>query len=212
VTAKAISFTPEVLKAKLRALEEHGRFQTRRPIVVPRVGYVGADLSRAWADPTSHFGSCLKVPCDDETVQRLFPKHQQGDRLWVRERARVLEYAHGARGPMVRLAYEVDGTASAWLPYPSRLREPTVGHCIPNGVHREGARHFLEVADVYAERVAELSADDAVLEGINPSDVAGLGGDESLRQAFFAIYDSIYGDGAHSRGWCWGYTLKRAEP
>lgn len=200
--AKAISFTPEVLKAKLRVLQEFGRCQTRRPVVsnlrahpVRRVGALMND-GTAWVEP----GGWVKSPFGTK-----------GSRLWIRERARVLKVRGPAERLLVLLGYD-DGGKSEWLPYPSRLKPPVEGHCIPNGVHREGARHFLEVVGVRAERVTEISADDAVLEGINPSEAAGLGGDESLRQAYFALYDSIYGHGATARDWCWVYTLKRAKP
>lgn len=201
MNAKAISFTHEVLKAKMRALVEYGRCQTRRPVAVPRKGYDGADLSRAWADPTNPFGSCLKVPCEDETVQRLFPPHQHGDRLWVRERAKVVVF--NAPEQTAQLRYE-DGEYR-YVPWPTRLKPPFLSHCVPNGVHREGARHFLEVVDVRAEMVKDISAHDARLEGVG-------GTEERLQTSYFALYDSIYGAGAHAKDWCWVYTLRKAPP
>lgn len=201
MTAKAISFTPEVLRAKLRALEEYGRCQTRRPVVVPRTGYAGADLSKAWADPTSPFGSCLKIPCEGETVQRLFPPHQQGDTLWIRERALVAKRLwRGALGWKVLLRYD-DGGKSEWLDYPSRLVEPIEGRCIANGVFRDGARHFLEVVEVRAERLHDVTDEDARLEWFE------------RRLRFLKTFTSIYGEPLTlSDPWCWVYTLKRTAP
>lgn len=215
---KAISFTPEVLKAKLRALEKYGRCQTRRPLRPQPVEIDARGGGRIWHLETRGRGFI------NSNLDGTWPIHMTrgvrdqdgryyppvvpiiiGQILWIRERARVLEFAYGASGPMVRLAYDLDSSASPWLPYPQRLREPVVGRCIPNGVHREGARHFLEVVDVRAERVAAILEQDALLEGMD-------GPPEWAQTSFFAIYDSIYGTGAHARDWCWVYTLKRAEP
>jgi hypothetical protein len=198
VKAKAISFTPEVLKVKLRALEEYGRAQTRRPMKPQPAGIVYANRFPPRAEVVS--GGCGAGWVD------LLPQYNAGDVLWARERALVTRFLPFTdSGPKVTLRYEVDGADSGWVAYPPRLREPRVGHCIPNGVHREGARHFLEVVEVRAERVAEISEQDARLEGVE-------GPSEWVCTNFFALYDSIYGDGAHVRDWCWVYTLKRAEP
>jgi hypothetical protein len=206
VTAKAISFTPEVLKAKLRALEEYGLCQTRRrvdPLLFLEL--TNPDRIAEQGDPD--FGVLL-------TEFGRPPIGDTGQRLWLRERARVLELAIGGLGRMVRLAYDLDGIASTWLPYPARLKEPVVGHCIPNGVHREGARNFLEVVEVRAERVVEISEQDAILEGVDREvyEAGGFVPSGYYRAGFFLLYDSIYGAGAHARDWCWVYTLKRAEP
>lgn len=214
MTPKAISFTPEVLKAKLRALEEHGRCQTRRPVrtnapsrrAVTRVSAL-MDDGRAWVEP----GGWVKPPFG-----------LAGQSLWVRERAIVIErdcpiVADDATDDAkwrIRVRYASDGVESAWLGWPRRLEWwPMVGYCIPNGVHREGARHFLEVLDVRAERVSEISEEDAVLEGMSPQvmDPVPVMA-PTAREQFFAIYDTIYGESTHFWHWCWVYTLKRAAP
>lgn len=201
MTPKTISFTPEVLKAKLRALEEHGRCQTRRPVrcniptgrPVANVGTKWVD-GRVWVEPGGWAAPPFGVV---------------GQRLWIRERARVIA-AHGGiihhgETVSVTIEYALD-VARRDVPWPDRLAVPTVGHCIPNGVHREGARHFLEVVEVRAELVADISEQDALLEGIEHQS------GEWAIASFFALYDSIYGGGAHARDWCWVYTLKRATP
>jgi hypothetical protein len=206
MTPKAISFTPEVLKAKLRALEAYGRCQTRRPVRREWLEWMGEpDGWEAVGDGTFRAFDHM----ENETRHFPGPFGAVGQRLWTRERARVIA-ANAAEGE-VRLRYELDG-AERVAEWPDRIVGVVVGHCLPNGVFREGARHLLEVVEVRAERVAEISGDDCVLEGINPSEVPGVGSDESLRQAYFVLYDSIYGAGAHARDWCWVYTLKRTEP
>lgn len=203
--ARAISFTPEVLKAKLRALEEHGQCMTRRPVIsnlrahpVNRVGALMND-GQAWVDP----GGWVKPPLGSK-----------GQRLWVRERARVV--ALDVTGAQMRIRYETDGEYRH-VQWPDRIVGAVVGRCIPSGVHREGARHFLEVVEVRAERVVEISEQDALLDGIQRfgSEWTFNGGSWLERTpvgAFLALYDSIYGAGAHAWNWCWVYTLKRTEP
>ena len=218
MTLKAISFTPEVLKAKLRALEEYGRCMTRRRIggtVAPNQWpATERGDGRVWVDPAHEYGWVRP------------PFGLLGQRLWIRERALVTKFLPFTdSGPKVTLRYEVDGAESGWVAYPPRLREPRVGHCVPNGVHRDGARHFLEVVEVRAERAADISVHDAMLDGVElygsrQSDGAllfGLHGSgrinfPSARAAYFALYDSIYGAGAHVCEWVWVYTLKRAGP
>lgn len=195
--AKAISFTPEVLKAKLRALEEYGIVQTRRQIrgTVAQNQWPAADRGdgRIWVDPAHKYG-WVKPPFGIA-----------GQPLWVRERARVLAYDGLGRG-RVRLRYEVDGAESDCIEVPERIVTCEPGRCIANGVFREGARHFLEVVEVRTERVADISEQDALLEGIDRKS------GEWAIASYFALYDSIYGAGAHARDWCWVYTLKRATP
>jgi hypothetical protein len=223
-SATAISFTPEVLKAKLRALEEHGRCQTRRPL---RPAPPSLDLVRGVSGSTfsiftdHHTPGRWRVAGPVWAVRDLMgvepewrpPFGAVGQRLWVRERARVVSL--DPTGAQMRLRYELDGEYRH-VPWPERIVGAGVGHCIPNGVHREGARHFLEAVEVRAERVAEISDDDACLEGIEAYDHTywtfngGLHLERTPQRSFFALYDSIYGTGAHSRDWCWVYTLKRA--
>jgi hypothetical protein len=196
MNAKAISFTPDVLKAKLRALEEYGACQTRRPLH----GTVAANQwpaserpdGRIWVDPAHEYGWAKP------------PFGVAGQRLWVRERARVLA-AHGgvihtSITTSVTLEYALDGVRRdvAW---PERLTVPTVGHCIHNGVHREGARHFLEVVEMRVERLHNITEEDAGREGFD------------RRLHFLKAFETIYGEAfALSDPWCWVYTLKRVEP
>lgn len=217
MNAKAIHFTPEVLKAKLRVLDDQGRIMTRRPMKPQPVeidadgggriwhletkdGFINSNKDGTWPLTLTH-----EVRDQDGCVYPPVAPFHTGQQLWVRERALVcaLLYPDGGRR-IAHVRYEVDG-AEASVPWPERLKRPEIGHCIPNGVHREGARHFLEVVEVRAERVVEISEQDARLEGVE-------GPSEWVCTNFFALYDSIYGVGAHARDWCWVYTLKRKEP
>lgn len=219
MTAKPISFAPEVLKAKLRALEEYGRCMTRRPIVPHPPPGNGTErwtfcvsstdkrsvdtFTLAHVDPSGHYYTERGREAVLASIKSPFGI--SGQRLWVRERAMVATRLwRGALGWKVVLRYD-DGGKSEWIDYPSRLVEPIEGRCIANGVFREGARRFLDVVEVRAERVMEISEHDALLEGIDPKS------GDWIVPSFHALYESIYGAGAHARDWCWVYTLKRAE-
>jgi hypothetical protein len=169
---KTISFTPEVLKAKLLVLERRGTCMTRR------AGKHGNRVAQ----------------------------FAVGDLLWARERAEVL--ALNEDDSEMRVRYALDGV-EAVVEWPDRIVGAVVGRCIPNGVHREGARHFFEVVSVKAERVCDISEEDAVLEGCL-SPLAAQHGRVYARTIFHWIWTTIYGPDAWNQ-WCWAYTLKRAE-
>lgn len=140
--------------------------------------------------------------------------YQPGDTLWVRERMRVI-----GRGPVtrradqIRVRYEADGTESAILPYPERLKgDPKIGKCLAYGGYREAARLFLRVTEVRVERLQEITEEDAVAEGVqvNPDAPAAL----TDRTAFARLWDSLNakrGFAWDSNPWVWVYRFERVE-
>lgn len=89
-----------------------------------------------------------------------------GDRIWVKEKAKVLEYLEADR--KVQLQYESDGVVT-WIDYPERLTwTPTSGSYFPRGsLFREAARLVLEVTQVRVQRLQEISEEDAIAEGVS---------------------------------------------
>lgn len=193
------------------------KFQTRRVVKVPRgPSYEGADLSRAWPDNTSPFGPCLKVPCTEDTVQRIFcPYGSVGDRLYVKE-------AHWRWG-----LWEVVGLTKRgqprWrfvaMPYPAagasnitfRLepgereaaREEIGWHKrSPLYLPRHHSRLVLELEAARFHRLQEVSEENARAEGIlgRPSCLGGYIYEVNGRTyrtvigAFETLWDSINGD------------------
>ena len=144
-----------------------------------------------------------------------------GDRLWVREKQRVIARANG--GTKIQVCYEADGAESDWLPYPSRLKGfPHVGKCLAYGGYKESARLWLRVTGVRAERLQEISEDDAVAEGCvaKPSECEPCAmGICSAHQPpigqFIGLWDSINGKKPErswaDNPWVWVYDFRVAE-
>lgn len=171
---KSIIFSTE----NVEALLDRRKTQSRRVVKVPR-GHVfnGADLTKAWPDNTSPFGPCLKVPCAEDTVQRLFcPYGSVGDRLYVKEahwrwgiwqpsRQRPSGWRFlpvGRHGPPVlfRLspgAREAEREEIGW-----HKRSPLY-------LPREHSRLTLELDAVRFQRLQEISETDAQAEGVGES-------------------------------------------
>lgn len=145
----------------------------------------------------------------------MCPYGVPGDRLWVRERMRVLGVS--TSGPPdrteVHLVYEAGGADSCWIEYPERLvGTPVIGKCLAYGGYREASRITLELTETRVERVQSISADDVVAEGISPSSVPGLGSDASLVEAYRKLWESINGaDSWREDPWVWVLSFNVLE-
>lgn len=189
----------------VRAILEGHKTQTRR--VLP--------IANFWDPPVTHWEHWFQnrwKPVREGVTQGTeakCPYGKPGDRLWVRERARLVEaddgspFVSGCRpNARVRVRYEADGTLSDWLPYPTRLASLGVGRCVPNGCYREASRITLEITDVRVERVQAISEEDARAEGF-PS-----------RSPFAGEWDAIYaakGLGWDANPWVWVVEFRRVE-
>lgn len=190
---------------------------TRRVARVPRTaGFAGADLRRAWADNTSPFGACLKVPCAEDTERRIFcPYGEPGTVLQVIE-------AHYRWGRWVKAGTTAAGRR-AWRFKPvARLAWPEVVFRLPKGeqaarrsefgwhhrppfyLPREHSRLSVRLIERRAEHLQEISEEDARAEGAEQVGGSILwqgartatGGHvlhDSARGWFQALWDSING-------------------
>jgi hypothetical protein len=124
--------------------------------------------------------------------------------LYVRESATVLEV--GTIG--LRIRYEADG-AEAVVPWPDRIKEPTVGHKLANGTYREASRLTLRVTSVRVERLQETTEEDARAEGV----VVGTQHlpETTHREAFADLWDSLAPEGAKwtDNPWVWVISFAR---
>lgn len=142
-----------------------------------------------------------------ETWQSFFPEevtenHQQGPKSFSGIPA------ESAKGHYMYFYYKADGEIENALWRPS-IHMP-----------KEAARIWLEVTDVRAERVQEITDEDAMAEGIESlygawRDYKEVGTwHTSPRASFSTLWDSIYQKQGHGWGanpWVWVYEFKRLE-
>lgn len=223
------------------AINEDRKTQTRR-IIKPQPtdsmwdiarGNLGGDTYRAKPGVHPVFGIGLEITRDGVTGMGFTdpnipcPFGRTGDRIGVRERARVLGYPEPGK---MRILYEADGKEEV-VKRPLRLRHVKVGNCIPNGCHREAVRTWLEITAVRVERLNEISEVDAIAEGILSvrskewdlkyfpvwreaferalSDGVKPPLGPSPATAFSKLWESIYGPGSFDDRWVWVVEFER---
>ena len=159
-------------------------------------------------------------PCyvygEPEPVVMKCPYGEPGDNLWVRERQRVAELVLCAgRVNEIRVDYEADGTSSALIPYPERLKgNPRCGFCLSYGGYRESSRINLTVKAVRVERVQDISEEDARKEGAEFATPGQLTGQQGCRYGFQLLWDSINekrGFGWSTNPWVWVVEFEHAQ-
>lgn len=196
----------------VRAILEGRKTQSRRLVtkatsdVSPRI-FDGCDLANAWVDPGLGGGAYLKAKVTDEnlgvfgTTQRIRCRVTIGDRIWGREAWHTdetdLELARSQHEDAVSLSpiyyratAEPDAPDAGWIWRPS-IHMP-----------RWASRITLDVTDVRAERVQDISEEDAKADG-----TAG-------RDEFQGLWDSIYtkpGQRWEDNPWVWVYTFRGLE-
>lgn len=180
LTAQSVSVkeTPILFKPEMvRAVLQGSKRQTRRIIVPsstkPRIAPLELKpwLVDGEQEVDDHGSPCWAGTHPDYPYgEKWFscPYGKEGDLLWVREQMEVT-YASGGEGTesVVTVRYCADGASSGPLPYPSRLKgKPVVGKKLAYGGYREASRLTLKITNVRVERVADISEEDAIGEGI----------------------------------------------
>jgi hypothetical protein len=192
--------------AMVRAILDGRKTQTRR-VIAPRPQEHWTLSSVGVLTDSAHRLNAQQVAVfrDNEFGYPFrCPYGQPGDRLWVREGARVIAKRHREIG----IVYRADGEART-VPYPSRLAPAPLGKRLANGTYREASRITLEVTGVRVERLCDISPEDAREEGISP---AGIGSDHADVSAFRALWESINGPGSwDANPWVWVVEFKRVE-
>lgn len=227
----------------VRAIIEGRKTQTRR-IIKPQPEQCHHCEGKGWyegVEPVHHpacDGTCslgcpfperVQVQCECIGGLEYLPNcpfGPPGTRLWVRE---TWYYDIEPGGPLPRdfdrdsLYYRADGECCDQIPECScaevgkpRWRSPVL-------MPRRASRLTLEVVGVRAERVQDISEEDARAEGvlpwvhghgaINPAfDEPGLVAAGSYRTGFQMAWDSIHVPGAWERNeWVWAVEFKVVE-
>jgi len=147
------------------------------------------------------------------------PQYQPGDVLYVRERARCIEWVEQGHERESRFRYEADGVETDFVLLPDRIKPIKWNHCVPNGCFRELARIFLKVTDVRVERVADICDLDALKEGFDCRQIIrgklnGVEGDYAdgcPHEGFMDALESVYPGSWERNDWVFVYEFERCE-
>jgi len=193
---KALTLTRELAAAYIRGQKR----RTRRPF---------SPL------PKAHTVELIDPYTVSDGATIFEPPSYPDDVLWLREPA-IVDAIRADPCLFVRLRYPADGGLSEWIEYPHRLTwTPKINHGCPNGVFREGARHYALVENVWFHRLCDTTPTDAWLEGA-PSVPYDPTADETdlnnaLLNSFFTLWDNLY---AHyspfqspANPWVWARAL-----
>jgi hypothetical protein len=148
------------------------------------------------------------------------PVAEVGDVLWVRETLRenavTSAWRYEADGAPIELP-AADPRVTAMLSW-AHHKEGSV--CVSIHMPRWAARIFLRVADVRAQRIQDISEEDAVAEGIERDGKWFLGSDHKIKgtpkvfatahAAFVDLWHSVYGRASwDANPWVWALTFER---
>lgn len=208
---KPILFSTEMIKALMNGTKT----QTRRVAKVPETAYCKQG-GLVWYDPEQN----------QET--KRCPRYQPGDILWVRE-----TWAQSNRSMWPdSILYQ---SGDIWTLYKAGFALYYDRHEVcklhnereyPSGkqitwrpsifMPRAVARIFLRVTGVRAERVQDISEDDARAEGISENEILSLGctPNDPYRCAYSGLWDSINfkrGYGWDTNPWCWVYDFEQID-
>lgn len=179
------------------AIRKGVKNQTRRPMD-PQPSYAGG----AW----KWNGHSLQRGHVSKAVLAKCP-WQVGDRIFVQEEwsTVIIGESMGYNAGEMVIYRDASDLDVKWEPaksMPSRI-----------------ARTWLEITEIRAQRILDISADDAVAEGVEchwDDGVPYYGplnvGHAHAPYEFFILWDSIYGQGAASLNpWVWAYTFKEVK-
>ncbi len=207
---KPILFSTPMVQAVLAGRKT----QTRRLVKFPD-DFDGREVYK-----NGQFG--VKYSREDGTLYRHYPKYQPGDILYVRETWQVVRYAPPGSSQLQDLyVFKADTTdvgeyeITKWKP---SLFMP-----------KEAARIFLQVTDVRAERLQDITEEDAIAEGvesflehngrlyrdysIDPEDNEGHNYFRNQIHSFKSLWDSINKKTSpwEKNDWVWVYTFEKIQ-
>lgn len=225
---------PILFKAEMvRAILEGRKTQTRRIVKFPKnvLTYSPQDSFVDTGNSDGPVCQYLHVPFrhrdepDDGCRERLYPKWEIGEHLWVKETSRPVDHDFATDGekeiPSAWLIEYKADKSNIWQNPPESERlslakkfgtANTTGGCNPRWrpsifMHRWASRITLEIAGVRVERLNEISHRDALAEGVD-YDVSKPDGAPLPR--FKALWESINGkDSWKANPFVWVLEFKK---
>lgn len=193
---KPILFSGEMVRAILAGRKT----QTRRAVKLPVMDRNGTGCEIAGCE----INSCLKQGMD------ICPYGQPGDRLWVRETFGIITAKHSQRWPKGTIAYRADhGETHGGIEYDLMRWKPSIF------MPRSASRVTLAIESVRAERLHEISGQDAASEGwpreqeLFPNSNTNSKAQEWYRR----IWESINGKGSWGKNpFVWCLSFRRIDP
>ena len=167
-------------------------------------------------DGDAYFRLWHKVTKENRTAncyQEVAPRHQVGDRLYIKEALKKAEYQdrHLAKYKSdgqhvlapIQNVIRSDDVCRGWQ---SDDGKPWKNNVIPaRYMPRSAARTFIEITDVRCERIQDISVEDIKAEGCDPQIQNHL----TYRDAFQDLWNDTSGKDAWERNdWVFAYTFK----
>ena len=206
----------------VRAILEGRKTQTRR-VIQPQSDVKYCDFDdMGWElinDKRENYSAYFKLPKpswiapDKPTWRRMkSPYGQPGDRLWVRE-----TFAPWPKGYLYKADYKDDGFGSEIVDLETGETHPLAWR---PSIHmpRIACRLTLEIINIRAERLQDISEEDARAEGVVWQRDFGNGPEtREARPVFFDVWDAINGnrdEGAYTvkkNPWVWVIEFKEVK-
>ena len=142
----------------------------------------------------------------------IYPKYQPGDILWVRETWGILNLDYhpiNVGNPNYPVIYVYKADHITGNDGPERIKWRPSIH-MPRSV----ARLFLEVENVRAERLQEITEEDAKAEGCYCIYEAAIPFQRLAGQSFESVWDALYsnsGEQWESNPWVWVVDFRRVQ-
>lgn len=203
----------------VRAILDGRKTQTRRTVKPQPDGrHCRVDFEHGFLKESSMLGGCWSV-----SRKQLCPYGKPGDRLWVRETWKYLDWTEDG---CPYIAYKADGTDTlrpvnderwiervedVWADL-SSSENYSVDNCASDrrwrpSIHmpRWASRITIEITGIRVERLHAIRAEDALAEGVEWDGMY-----EHPRDNFISLWESINGHGSwDANPWVWVVEFKR---
>jgi len=141
-----------------------------------------------------------------------YPRYHVGEVVYIKEGYELYsilgsyEFANRAN-----IKYLSDNFVT-WVTIPIGQQLPKKGCHSPLFLPAWAARYFIKITGVRAERTRDITPEDCLLEGITFAGDCYWSAEDGVafntpREAYFYLYDSLNGKGAHENNWDWRYAF-----